>query len=1124
MLKLVLGRSGSGKTHFVTEIAQQAIKAHENAVIIVPEQFTFETERMLLKTLGPEYCLHIEVLSFSRLVHRVFSQYGGFAVKYIDDGGRYIIMSLALKQISDMLLVYKRQTHKPAFAKTMVDTITEYKLCGIEPEMIEQAAAKLDDALLRQKLTDITLIMRTYDAILSLGFADALDDLTRLAHKLELNPFFKDKTVIIDAFKGFTPQERLVLNRILLQADNTYITLCTDKLDDDEQGLGLFSPVKATARQVISMAQKNGIPVAKPITLDKVFRFSAESLLTLEERIFTPKSEKYDKPAPELHVISAADIYDEAQFAAQEISRLVREEGVRYSEIVIISRGMELYSGILDPVFEKYGIPLFFDTSRDIETHPLMALVLSVLDILNANFKAEHIFRFLKTGLTQFETVEVSTLENYVFMWDIKGIAAFSKPWQNNPEGFMDGLSEEAAAQLEVINDLRTRLITPLLSFKHCMDEAADSEQMVTALYNFLCETGVEKAVLSSFEALQSSGEVELADEYRQIWEKLMGIFDQTVATLKGVVLTISEFTELLRLVIANTELAHIPPSLDEVTAGDAERIRSGNVKYAFVIGLAEGIFPRNQSSGGVISDVEREKLITLGLELSPPAEERLLEERFIAYKALTCASKGLYLSYPRGNTAGKVMRPSYFLTSVKQLFPYCDLQYDILSDDMQAVQNERSAYELLAAKFSDNDSLSYTLKDYFSMKSQYREKLISLSAAAQKTPARIADKSTAKALYGERMNISPSRLETFEQCKFLYFCRYGLKARPRRKAELLAPEIGTLIHFVLERLLSSLNGRKLWEIEEQELDKMVSALLDEFANGYLGGLADKSERFKYLFFRLKENVISLVTHIAKELAGSDFYPVDFELEIRSDGEVKPMIIDLPDGGVIAVEGKVDRVDIMKRGANTYLRVIDYKTGSKTFKLHDVIYGLNMQMLIYLFSLCGNAKERYSAEALLPAGVLYLPAKKPDIMAERDVDEAAITKKTNVSYKMNGLVAGVPEVIEGMEHGTKGIFIPAKLTNANEPDFNTSIASFEQFGVLKRHIKKILYDMAGTLRQGDVAAIPVEGLGYHPCDYCDYSAVCGHEKGDRVKFLKEFDDAEVWQAVSGGDTSGKKLD
>lgn len=1127
MLHLILGRSGSGKTHFAIETAGSAAKSGKKVVIIVPEQFTFETERTLVRKFGPQSCLNIEALSFSRLPHRIMSECGGLACRYIDDCGRYVIMKLALKQVSDMLKVYSRQAAGTAFAKTMVDTVGEYKVCGIDADTIKAAADKTGDGLLSQKLYDISLIMRTYNAMLENGFNDPLDDLTRLSERLKTYRFFEGRTVIFDGFKGLTPQEREVMGRIFSQAEDVYVTLCADSLGS-EVSTGLFSPVEKTARQMVSLSNKCGCKAASPVKLEKEYRFCCESLKYLEKNVFRPGAAEFCEDAPEIHIVTAPNIYAEARFAACEITRLVREKGCRFKDIAIISRALENYDGIIDPVFEKYGIPIFYDYRRGIETHPLIVLVLSLMDILTGNFKTEHVLRYLKTGLSGYSLEETSLLENYLLVWGINGGEQWNHDWCGSPSGF-DGARKDDAQELSKINLIREKIYNSISALKAKME----SGQMARALYEFLCETGVRDNVTLTCSNLKDCGEVQLAGEYAQIWEKFVSMLDQITTASQNEKLTLKEFAELLKLVAANTDLGSIPPSLDAVAVGDAERIRTEGAKYVFVIGLAEGVFPRAAKSGGLISDAERRRLITLGLELSPPADEQAADERFFAYKAFTCASSGVYLCFPRSDAAGKALRPSYFISAVKSIFPKCDINDDAFSDPVFTIANEKTAFDLFAQKYGDGSVLSQALGDVFKEKGEYSAKINALKRASGKNRLRFSNPDTARKLYGESMKISPSRIETFEQCPFLYFCRYGLYAKPRRQAGLDAPEIGTVIHFVLEKLLSKTTEKSLCEIPEAELDNMVEKLLDEFAKGFLGGLDDKPERFRHLFSNLKDTVMCLVRHLAEEFSQSGFKPADFELTISDDGDVAPYKINLPDGGELIVGGKVDRVDTFDSGGKTYLRVVDYKTGSKTFNLNDLLYGLNLQMFIYLFTLCDNAGKRYSKSGkVLPAGVLYVPAKRPEIMIERGTPEDKIKSAADKELRMNGIVSDEPEIILGMEREGAGKFVPASLKSSADGDGvinysvsgRSSVVSLEQLGELKRHIEKTLKKMAMTVRSGSAAAVPVSGLGYKPCDYCDYSCVCGFEPGCEVKNIYPADKEEVWKIIKGDGADGEKVD
>lgn len=1109
------------------ETANKAAENGQKAVVIVPEQFTFETEREIVRTFGAKSCLAIEVLSFSRLVHRVMSEYGGLACHYIDDCGRNVLMRLALNQIGDMLSVYSAQAKTTSFVKAMVEAAAEYTVCGIDADTLSEASKKAEGALLRQKLADISLIIRTYRALLEQKFSDPLDDLTRLAKKLDSCPFFDSKTVVFDGFKGFTPQEREVIDRILRRAKDIYITLCSDGVGGEGSG-NLFSPVEKTARQIIASANKNGCPIASPVKLKDVYRFEFDSLKYLESAVFRPQAKPYDKPAPQIHIASLGNIYDEAKYIACEITHLVRDTGCRYGEIAVISRGLDLYDGIIDPLFEKYDIPYFYDKRHGAASHPLMVLVESLLEIMLSDFRQEHILKYLKTGLAGFSIEEISAVENYILMWSINGRKKWRCEWKNSPLGFDSAGKSREEEELNCLNAIRLRIYNSIEKLEKEMSEKGKAR----ALYDFLCENGVRDAVNVAYKSLKEEGETRLASEYGQIWEKLISMLDQISMVAQDKTLSLSDFASLVTLTIENTDIGSIPLTLDAVTIGDAERIRTSGAKFVFVMGLADGIFPRKANSFGIISESERRRLIEIGLELSPPSAEQAAEERFFAYKALTSASQGVYLTYPRGDAAGGALRPSYFLPAVKRLFPKCDCLEDMPLDPIDTIANYKTAFDLLAANFSEKTPLIFALKAIFANKEEYRGKIEALGKAADGRRLEFSNPLTAHALYGSTMHISPSRLETFSQCRFLYFCRYGLRVFPRKRAELDAPEIGTVIHFVLEKLISQTHGSDLCDIPEDKLEKMTQDLLTEFADVYLGGLDDKPERFKYLFASLSDTVVCLVNHMAEEFAQSGFVPVDFELLIAPDGDVKPLEIELPDGGRLIVGGKVDRIDLMKIGGKTYIRVVDYKTGIKKFNLSDLLYGLNLQMFIYLFTLCENSKKKYG-DGVVPAGVLYFPAKKPQITASKTDNDEEIKVAADKELRMNGMVLDDPDVILGMEKDGKGRFIPAQIKEETDDTDGTvrytvagrsSVATLEQFGILRRHIEKTLREMALSLHNGDAAAIPVSGLNYSPCKYCDYKDVCGFETGHAVRNIFSVDKKDIFNKMKGDETDGAKLD
>lgn len=1128
MLHLILGRAGSGKTELAVNIAKKYAAENIKTLFVVPEQFTFETEKLILHRLGPKSCLNIEILSFTRLAYRVFSEVGGLAYHYVDECGRYVVMARALKQVEDQLTVYRRQAKSASFIKLMVDSVSEYKTCGVSGGALKEAARKVSDGVLKSKLHDVSIILQTYDALLHEKFADSLDDLDRLSQSLVSRSFFADKAVIIDSFYGFTAPETKVIQTMIKQSPDVTVTLCADKLEDEEHGIGLFSGVKKTANALIRTAQKNSVRVAPPVVLGETKRMEPKCLRALEKNLFRYNEPMDAGPADAIHISLAKDIYKEVQYIASEIKKLILEKACRYGDIAVIVGGLADYRPVLEPVFRKYGIPLYIDARKPVSSHPLMVTVSSFLALSGGDFSHENIFRFLKTGLAGFKTEEIAVLENYALMWDIHGRAAWKNEWASNPRGMGYEFDDKAAEELAAVNALRQKVLAPVNEFASVVHGDATGAELAAALYRSLCAAGIPDRIDRLQNELSLQGELDLADEYGRIWDILIKILDQLALASGERKIKIDEFAKLFDLIVKNYEFGHIQPSIDCVSAGSYERIRAGEKKYVFAAGLADGIFPSGNRGGGVFSDLEINHLEQCGLEFLKSSQEKSVEERFFAYKALTSAKNGLFISCPKSDLSGKPLRPSYYLNAVQAAVPGCPVT-GALEDTLDAVQNEQSAFETLAEHFQDTGQLYTALRTYFKDTGglEYRAKMEALKIASKRSDFKIADPSLPGRLFGSTLRISPSMAETHRQCRFAFFCRYGVHAAPREKAELSAPQAGTLVHYVLEKYFADkklLPGQAGMDSINSTASQEIKKILEEYADRFLGGLKNKTERFRYLYSRLTEMVTELVIHLLREFSQSEFRPADFELEISDKGPIKPMIVRMPDGGRLYIEGKVDRVDVLKKGRNTYLRVIDYKTGVKQFSLSDILNGLNMQMLIYLFALCQNGGERYCGETghPIPAGVLYMPARQANIQGGRDEEPTSVEKEKAKKYRMNGLILSEPEVAAGMEKEGAGLYIPAKFKVQRDENGNivscgfnplSSIASLEELGYIEKHVEKVLQKMGKMIADGDIAAVPVNGNGYNPCTYCYYMAVCGHAPNDRVDLLANYDKKQAWEQL-----------
>lgn len=1109
MMHLILGPSGSGKTFAMKEQVKRFSELNPDAKILflVPEQFSFETERAFYYGLGAEASLRVQVLSFTRLANFIFRENGGLAGTYLNASGKAVLMNTALHEVQDTLLLYSRQAQVPVFTAAMLGTVAELKYAGISCAGVDKLSKKMGKCILKDKLHDVSLIYQAYEALLSKGWLNDEDDLDRALALVRENGFFKDYTVFADGFKGFTFQELQMLEAIITQTGDCWFAFCTDRIACREDCSDLYAPVTKMVSRLISSAQKNHVPVASPIYLDKPRRFRQREIAHLQKNLFCSDGEPYQETAPHIRLFAAENRYREITLAASQIRKLVREQGVRYKDIVVICRSLEPYRPIIETVFPKYGIPVYLDTRQPILSRLIIRFTFSVLALVTGGWNTEEFLKLLKTGLAGVSMEEVSLLENYLYVWNIRG-GALLKEFTENPRGFAGEKTQEDLKLLALINAAKRQVLIPLLELKRKFEEPPEkgvsaAVHKTRALYDYLISQKIHGRL--------PAGNERENQEHEQTWNALMDIFDQLVFSLQDTPVDGKRYVQLLQLVCAGYDEGQIPQTLDQVTVGGADRIRTNEPAAAFLIGAAEGEFPLTSEDFGLFSLREREALSRLGAEIVLGGEEKWLEERFICYLAMTCMTDRLFISYPESELSGTENTESALMKEIKRLYPAVRTENMAELPETDLVETLASALPVYARESSKDTAQAQTVRTLLIEDSICRVKIQRMEEALQNRQFVMKNPALSRTLFGENMAVSPTRLEQFYTCKFKYFCQYGVKARPLQKAEFSPLEAGSVFHYVLEAVISRYPGGELAEVSAKELAGLVEQLLDEYLSKVMQGKENKTARFRYLFARLKNSLVKLLLQLGAEFAQSEFTPCDFELPVSFEEGIRPIVLDIASGGKIFVEGRVDRADIFVRDDQKYVRVVDYKSGAKEFKLSDVYNGLNMQMLVYLFSIWQNGAEKY--QDVLPAGVLYMPVqgKIPEVDRHADDEEAAAVSRS--AYKMNGLILSDTRVAAAMEKDISGVFIPAKLKKDMTFDSTSSVASLAQMGAVKERVEKLIIGLADELRAGNIEAVPTISGSFDPCAYCDYFSVCLHEDKEQCRRLPRVSRREILEQL-----------
>lgn len=1099
MLRLWLGRAGSGKSSAVLR-EMALLPAEKRAYLIVPEQASHEAERWLCREGGDGVSLHCEVLSFTRLAARVFAEAGGGAEKEIDQGGRILLMHRALKESAGQLTVYAAHSGKAEFLEQLLLTSDELKSCRILPEQLREAAEEAGSE--GDKLRDLALICGAYDALVNRAGADPRDRLTRLAAALRECSWGTGADFYLDGFVDFTPQEREVL-RLLLGRAARVTALLTCGGTEKEDPSGVFSAARKTARQLKKLAEEESCPWEETLFTRKAG--TEGPMEKLEANLFATEPETGMEQQGHIQLFRAGSVHGEAEWAASEILRLVREKGYCFRDIGVAARNFESCGDVVEAVFRQYGVPLFRAVRTPVLEKPVLKLVTAALSAAAEGYRYDDMFRYLKTGLTPLTMEECDKLENYVLTWDIRGSRwTQKKPWSWHPEGYGRNMTEEDRQQVEELDRLRRTAIAPLEKLRKSGAKTGREQAMV--LYRFLEEIELPRRLSERAAEWREEGDLNRAEEYRQLWDIFVSALEQCAQLLDDMPMELPEFASLFQLVLSQYDIGNIPVSLDRVTAGDMMRVTGHGRKALFLLGADSGSIPQVTSAGGLLSDEDRTLLASLGMESANRLDERLEREMNILYQSCAGPRELLAVSWTGQGSDGGEKQPCFLVDRLRLLF-----------SDLTVREEEAEREEIRLA--APGPALAAAAEE----ETVYRALLHTeqwQAAARRVEEARNWDRGhlsrgAVDRLYGKRVPMSASRMDKYKQCHFSFFMQYGLNAKARRGAGFQAPEYGTFVHAVLERVFRTageLGGVKA--LSEEDVKKLTDEAIGDYVRVQLGGLSDETPRFRYLFRRLTDSVRAVVRNMAEELRRSDFQPVAFELGFGTGKELPPVEL-TKDGVTISITGFVDRVDGWVKDGKLYLRVMDYKTGKKSFDLTEIWNGLGLQMLLYLFTL-GEEGEKRFRKAVVPAGVLYLPAREVVVSGRRNMSEEARQKKVDEELKRKGILLDEPDVLEAMEHPKEGSvrFLPVKVNGKTGKVSGDSLVSAGQLGRLERHIRRILDDICRELAAGSIAADPFwRGTEKNACQYCDYAEACHFEEGrggDKRRYLPKVDAGAFW--------------
>lgn len=1096
-LQFIYGRAGTGKSNYCFQEIKENINEKNKIYIITPEQFSYMAEKKLLEAIGKQAVINAEVLTFNRMADRINAELGGKNEKQITKSSKAMLVFSALKENKQDLTFLGNSNENLELA---IKGITEFKKHGVTLENIEQNIENIEDINLKLKLQDMKKIYLEYENKLQNEYIDEDDKLTQLAKNLEKSQMFDNSYIYIDEFAGFTHQEYEILRNLMKKAKKITITSCIDQEEvftDINMETSIFSPNKKVIDKIIKIAEDEKIKIENPVILENTHRFKNEELKHLEKNIYANSYKKYSKNLENIKLFLAANPYSEIEYAAKQIIKLVRDEGYKYSDISIITKNIENIESIAKAVFNKYGIPIYIDGKDELSQNIGVKYVLAILEIFSKNWSMETVLSYIKLGFCDIEKQEIYKIENYIKKWGIRGLKKYKEDWKL-------GENEE---ELEQINTIRKKVVEPLIKFREKLSHQNTAQEISKEIYKFIEENDFYNKLNEKISVLEKNKELRLASDYKLSVENLISVLDEIVAFFKNEKITFEKYSEILKTGLNYRELGSIPQKIEQVVLGDVDRSRTHKVRAVFILGMNDGVFPSINKNEGFFNDKDREILKGLGLELAKGTLEMLFDEEFNIYKALTTAEEKLFLSYASSDKDGASLRSSAIITKIKKMFPELKEESDVVKKYTE-VSSPKSTFDELLYNLREYkngeeiDPIWFEVYKWYYEQEEWKDKLSgALKGLEYTNKAETISQDNIEKLYGKKLKTSISKLEQYKECPFSFHLKYGLKLKEADEFKLKSIDTGSFMHDVVDAFFEEVKQEDLKSLNKEEIKSIVYDIIEQKLNLKKNAIFTSSPKFIVLTNRLKKVIAESIYYIVYQMQNSDFNVLGNEVEFSKT-------IDN-----IEIVGKIDRIDVAESEEGSFIRIIDYKSSTKSLDLNKMVTGLQIQLLTYVDIM----SEKTNKE---PVGMLYFNLIEPIISKNRNLSDEEIEEEIRKAFRMKGLILSDIRVIKMMDNeletGASKI-IPVTLDKSgNVSQTRSSILTKEEFTSLQKKIRKLIKQIADEILSGRIEIKPT----YNPkqkksaCEYCPYKTICGfNPKKNTYEYIPNKTKDEIFEEL-----------
>lgn len=1136
-LRFYFGPSGSGKSHRIyEEIMQRAAQEPgRNFLIIVPDQFTMQTQKDLVMRSDRGGILNIDVLSFGRLSHRILEEVGTKEMPVLDDTGKSLVLQKIAADLKEQLPAMGSLLHKQGYIHEVKSAISEFMQYGISTQDMDKLIASAEKrGALAMKLRDLKTLYRGFQDYIRDHFITTEETLDVLRRSLVKSKILPDSVVIFDGFTGFTPIQNRLIQELMRVCEETIVTVTIGEEEDPYQMDGeqkLFHLSKKTVADLVKLAAEAEVTRGEDVFVKGgPNRFTeAPALCYLEQNLFRYQYEPYTEKQCEIRMFEALSPREEVHQTALYIRKLIREEGLTYRDIAVVIGDLEGYASYVETEFGQLEIPCFLDRTRGIVLNPMIEYIKSALQLYIRDFSYDTVFHFLRSGMADISREEIDELENYVIRTGARGYRTYSRMFTRKTGEMQQGSGQEdterAEETMERLNRIRQQF-ADTVEILH-MAPRAKAGEYVDHLYDFLEQNQVQQKLLNYQQQFEQEGDLAKAREYAQIYRLVMDLLDQIYELLGEEEISLQEFADILEAGFGEITVGTIPQNVDRIVVGDMERTRLKQVKVLFFLGVNDGNIPKNASKGGIISDMDREFLIESGTEMAPSPRQQMYIQRLYLYLNMTKPSEQLYLSYAKVNSDGKGIRPSYLIDTVRKLFPQLAVKYPQNRSRLEQIEGRQEGARYLAEElreYADGTLREEERQDFYLMYRAYeadpegRDRLT--AAAFRRYKESGLSRIVARALYGRQLENSVSRLETYAACACRHFLQYGLSLQEREEFGFEVSDMGNVYHAVLENFAGKLaeSGRTWWDFDENFATQAIKEAVEGYAATYGETVLYSSARNEYAITRMSRILTRTVLTLQQHLKQGSFQPDDYELSFRFAEDLDSIHVDLSEEEKMHLQGRIDRIDVSEDAEHVYVKVIDYKSGNKKFDLAALYYGLQLQLVVYMNAAMELESRKHPDKEIVPAALLYYHIDDPTIETPVELTQEQINEEILTKLRMNGVVNSDPAVVERLDRflQDKSKVIPVEKKKDGSFSARSGILSREELQVVSAYVDTKIRQIGREILDGKIAANPYEKGNEEACTYCAYKKVCGFDgsiPGYEKRQLEDLDKQTLMQRM-----------